>query len=206
MVAILHHDRKAEDELLATDALWIKCPAGKDVETVTSVYNKQRAPKGLIALQQDDRVLDPRSKISELARDVTNQLVVVRAVLASDLHKNRMSMDPTRSPLSEITNTQRSISSTGTAKPTPNNKPVSAAPASTAAVAAVPNTTSPNKLPHLDTEQTRAKHNHDQYMSGWEDFLAERYSHLNSVDARTPQQQYTKLHLERERDRTIANE
>ena len=186
VVGILHHDQDPEGDFVAADVLWIKSPAGKDVGTLNTVYSKQRDCASF--LLHNGHVLEPGTVVSTLARDGSDSLIALQAAPMSDSARIRIASEKARSPLGEITNTQRSSTPMTSAK---YRDVLNATPA-TATFARPSTSTSSAALPpphsELSPDPAAAALRQEDLQSGWEYFYAERHCyqrHLESIAHRS---------------------
>ncbi|KAK5195291.1 hypothetical protein LTR47_002762 [Exophiala xenobiotica] len=168
-IAVLMHEKTASEHFDQQDALWIKCPIVKEISSLLKAYKKRFPEAGEIVLRHDFAVLHEKTKISTLNTRPPHDFVALEAIRVEDLNKAKIPMTPSRSPLTEVTNTANrpgskiagNFQNTEELKfkhYTPPTRAVSGHPQTAPDAQHVQSPTHPNETNQL----------------GWEDFLFER--------------------------------
>lgn len=170
-IAILLHDKTALGPFDQQDALWIKCPKEKEVSSLLKAYKKRLPEAGEIVLRHDFAVVHEKTKISTLATRPPNDFVALEAIRLQDLDKDKAKtmMTPSRSPLTEVTNTanQSGSKAAATIQSTEDLKIKQYTPPTRALSG------HPQNVPDAQHVQSPT-HSNQSDQIGWEDFLFER--------------------------------
>ncbi|KIW12407.1 hypothetical protein PV08_09684 [Exophiala spinifera] len=103
-VAILQHDKLPNKSFQQHDALWIKCPKGKELSSLLKAYKKRHPLAGDLVLRHNFKIVDETTKISSLLTLPSDDFVALEAILVDDLNKRTNPPHASRTALAEVTN------------------------------------------------------------------------------------------------------